>query len=45
MLAASLPEDRREALKRDFIAFHEAHRTDLGVTVPRTYVLTVGRRK
>lgn len=45
MLAASLPEERREALKRDFIAFHEAHGTDLGVTVPRSYVLTVGTRK
>lgn len=45
MLAASLPDDRREALKRDFIAFHEGYRTDLGVTVPRTYVLTVGTRR
>jgi len=45
MLAAGLPDDRREALKRDFIAFHEGFRTDLGVTVPRAYVLTVGTRK
>jgi len=45
MLAAGLPEDRREALKRDFIAFHEGFRTDLGVTVPRAYVLTVGTRR
>ena len=45
MLAASLPDDRREGLHRDFVAFHEAFRTDLGVTVPRAYVLTVGTRR
>lgn len=45
MLAANLPEERRAALKRDFIAFHDAFRTPLGVSVPRTYVLTVGTRR
>lgn len=45
MLAASLPADRREALHRDFVAFHERFATELGVTVPRTYWLTVGRRR
>ena len=44
-LAANLPDDRREALHRDFVAFHEAFRTDLGVTVPRAYVLTLGTRR
>lgn len=45
MLAGNLPDDRREALHKDFVAFHERFRTDLGVTVPRTYWLTVGTRK
>ncbi|MEZ5294391.1 MAG: class I SAM-dependent methyltransferase [Vicinamibacterales bacterium] len=45
MLAASLPPDRREALKQDFVAFHDAYATDLGVTVPRTYWLTLGRKR
>lgn len=44
-LAANLPDDRREALHRDFVAFHEAFRTDLGVTVPRANVLTLGTRR
>lgn len=44
-LAANLPDDRRESLHRDFVDFHQAFRTDLGVTVPRAYVLTVGTRR
>lgn len=44
-LAANLPTDRREALHRDFVAFHERFSTDLGVTVPRTYWVTAGRRR
>lgn len=44
-LAASLPPDRREAFRRDFITFHYGFATDVGVTVPRTYWLTVGRRR
>jgi SAM-dependent methyltransferase len=45
MLAAGLPADRREAFRNDFIAFHRGFATDLGVTVPRTYWLTVGTRR
>lgn len=45
MLAAGLPGDRREAFRHDFIAFHKGFSTDIGITVPRTYVLTVGRRR
>lgn len=45
MLAASLDEGRREALRRDFIAFHEEHRQGDGIHVPRTYMLTVGTRR
>lgn len=44
-LAANLPPDTREALHRDFVAFHDRFSTELGVTVPRTYWLTVGRRR
>lgn len=44
-LAESLDGERREALHRDFVAFHAKFATDLGVTVPREYVVTVGVRK
>lgn len=44
-LAGSLDESRRADLRRDFIAFHEGFRTELGVCVPRTYLLTVGVRR
>ncbi|HZP42006.1 MAG TPA: methyltransferase domain-containing protein [Candidatus Binatia bacterium] len=37
--------DRKDALRRDFIAFHEAHRTALGVSLPRDYLVVVGRRR
>jgi SAM-dependent methyltransferase len=43
-LAAGLDPDRRAALRHDFIAFHEAFATELGVCVPREYLLTVGVR-
>jgi SAM-dependent methyltransferase len=44
-LAASLDPDRREALRRDFTAFHDGFATDLGICVPREYWLTVGTRR
>lgn len=44
-LAASLDEERRAALKRDFIAFHERFREGEGIHVPRTFLLTLGRRR
>jgi SAM-dependent methyltransferase len=44
-LAAALDEARRAALRRDFVAFHDSFRTDLGIAVPRTYLLTIGRRR
>lgn len=43
-LAGALTPDAREALRREFIAFHEAYATDLGICVPREYWLTVGVR-
>lgn len=44
-LAASLDAGRREQLKHDFIAFHERYRGELGVAMPRDYLVTIGRRK
>ncbi len=44
-LAASLDEGRRAELRRDFIAFHDGFPTELGVCVPREYLLTVGIRR
>jgi hypothetical protein len=44
-LAESLDADRRAELRRDFVAFHDGFRTDLGITVPREYPLTVGVRR
>lgn len=45
MLARSLGDERRAALERDFVAFHERFRTELGIAVPRDYLLTVGVRR
>ena len=44
-LAANLDPERRESLKRDFIAYHESFKTDLGVAMPRDYLVTIGIRK
>lgn len=44
-LAESLEADRREALRRDFVAFHERARGPLGVALPRQYLITVGTRR
>lgn len=43
-LVASLDQDRRLALRDDFIALHDTFRTDLGICVPRVYLLSVGWR-
>ncbi|MBA2126067.1 methyltransferase type 11 [Hyphomicrobium methylovorum] len=44
-LAASLDNAKRAELKRDFIAFHEDFRNDLGICVPREYLVTLGVRR
>jgi hypothetical protein len=44
-LAAILDPVRREQLKRDFIEFHERYRTDLGIAMPREYLVTIGYRR
>jgi hypothetical protein len=44
-LANALDEDRRADLKRDFVSFHDRFRTELGICVPREYLLTLGIRR
>jgi SAM-dependent methyltransferase len=44
-LTASLDAERREQLRRDFIAYHERYRTDLGIAMPRDYLVTIGHRR
>ena len=44
-LAAALDTEHRESLKRDFIAYHDGFRTELGVAMPRDYLVTIGTRK
>jgi SAM-dependent methyltransferase len=39
-----LSADRAEALKNDFITFHEAHRNGEGIVMRRPYVITKARR-
>ena len=36
-LAEGLDADRRDALRKDFIAFHAGFPTELGICVPREY--------
>lgn len=44
-LAESLPPDQRESFRRDFLAYYDTYRTELGVAVPREYLLAVGVRR
>jgi SAM-dependent methyltransferase len=44
-LANGLDESRRSELKQAFIAFHDAYQTELGISVPRQYLITLGKRK
>ncbi|HET6203411.1 MAG TPA: class I SAM-dependent methyltransferase [Planctomycetota bacterium] len=44
-LFESLDAARQEALQRDFVAFHEGFRTELGIAMPRHYLLAVGVRR
>lgn len=45
MLAESLEPAKREALHRDFVAFHDGFRSPLGIAMPRQYLLTIGLRR
>lgn len=44
-LAATLDDERRAQLQRDFIDFHAQFATELGICVPREYLLTLGVKK
>jgi SAM-dependent methyltransferase len=44
-LACALDAEQRAHLRRDFVAFHDRFMTDLGIAVPRGYLLTIGRRR
>jgi hypothetical protein len=44
-LAASVDPERREQLRRDLVAFHEQYRSDLGIAMPRDYLVTIGNRR
>lgn len=44
-LASSLDPQRYEDLKRDFIAYHDGFKSELGVAMPREYLVTIGIRK
>jgi len=44
-LAASLDEEKRAALQRDFVAFHNEFAEEIGITVPRGYLVTLGTRR
>jgi SAM-dependent methyltransferase len=44
-LAASLDAARRKDLMRDFAAYHDGFRSELGVAMPREYLVTIGVRK
>ncbi len=42
-LLQSLEPERVQQFHRDFVAFHEQYRTELGILVPRPYVITAGK--
>jgi SAM-dependent methyltransferase len=44
-LAASCNAERRDRLRADFIAFHERYRGDLGIAMPRDYLVAIGYRQ
>lgn len=37
--------ERKEALRNDFIQFHEAYRTEMGITMPREYLVIIGMQR
>eukprot|EP01116_Phalansterium_solitarium_P023418 TRINITY_DN8195_c0_g1_i1.p1 TRINITY_DN8195_c0_g1~~TRINITY_DN8195_c0_g1_i1.p1 ORF type:complete len:300 (+),score=49.42 TRINITY_DN8195_c0_g1_i1:63-902(+) len=43
-LADSLVPERLEAFKQDFAAFHEKHRGEIGISMPRKYLIILGTR-
>ncbi len=45
MLARNLDDARRRQLQESFTAFHDGYRTELGITVPRQYLITLAKRR
>jgi SAM-dependent methyltransferase len=45
VLAESLDDERREELHRSFVDFHEQHRANGGIRMPREYLLVLGRKR
>ena len=37
--------DRKDDLRPDFIASHDAHRTEHGIAMPRDYLVIIGTRR
>jgi hypothetical protein len=44
-LVDGLDEARRREFHRAFVDFHEGFRTELGLSVPRQYLITIGTRR
>jgi SAM-dependent methyltransferase len=44
-LAESLTEDRRKDFRRDFLAYYDGYQSELGIAVPREYLVAVGVRR
>ena len=44
-IAGKLDPERREQPRRDFVAFYDQFRGELGVAMPREYLLTFGTRR
>lgn len=44
-LASTRDPQLMETLRNDFIAYHDGFRTELGVSMPREYLVTIGIRK
>lgn len=44
-LADSLDAERREELHRAWVELYESHRVDGGISQPRPYLVTIGRRR
>ena len=45
MVAATLEPGRRAEFTRDFIEYHERFRGELGIAMPREYLLSVGIKR
>jgi hypothetical protein len=44
-LAGSLDDERRDGLRRDWVAYFDQYRNGSGVVQPRPYVLVLGSRR